>query len=104
MRAKVEQNTPDEEAAIQRGIEQDPDNPERDADWFARARPAREVLPPALYAALTAPRRRGPGRKPPKAQVTFRLDQDVIDGLRASGPGWQVRANDALRRLVREPG
>ena len=104
MRAKVKQNTPEEETTIQRDSEQNPDNPERGVEWFANARPAREVLPPELYAALTAPRRRGPGRKPPKAQVTFRLDQDVIDGLRASGPGWQVRANDALRRLVRERG
>lgn len=104
MRRVIRVPTPEEEAAIQRGIAQDPDAAELDDNFFANARPAREVLSPELYAALTAPRRRGPGRKPPKAQVTFRLDQDVIDGLRASGPGWQVRANDALRRLVREPG
>jgi len=31
----------------------DDENPEWTDDDFARARPAREVLPPALYAALT---------------------------------------------------
>jgi hypothetical protein len=31
-------NTPEEEAAIQRGIDQDPDNPEWTADDFAKAR------------------------------------------------------------------
>ena len=103
MRAKVRMPTDEEEAAIQRGIALDPDSPELDEDFFANARPAREVMPPELYAELTAsPRRRGPGKKPAKAQVTLRLDQDVIEGLRASGQGWQVRANEALRRLVQE--
>lgn len=100
MRAKVEMPTDEEEAAIQRGIAQDPDSPELDAEWFAGARPAREVMPPAIYDELVAARRRrGPGKKPAKVQVTLRLDQDVVDGLRASGPGWQARANEALRRL-----
>lgn len=103
MRATFRRNTDEEEAAIQRGIALDPDSPELGEDFFANARPAREVMPPALYAELTAsPRRRGPGKKPPKEQVTLRLDQDVVEGLRASGQGWQVRANEALRRLVQE--
>lgn len=44
--------------------------------------------------------KRGRGRpkvESPKRQVTLRLDADVIEAMRASGPGWQVRANDALR-------
>lgn len=32
----------------------------------------------------------------PKQQITLRLDKAVVDGLRASGPGWQTRANAAL--------
>ena len=31
-------------------IAADPDNPELDDDWFKRARPASEVLPPEIYA------------------------------------------------------
>ena len=34
-----------EETAINVGIARDPDAPELDDDWFARARPAAEVVP-----------------------------------------------------------
>ena len=99
MRAKVRYNTLAEERAIQQGIAQDPDNPERGDEFFANARPACEVLPAELLGALTK-RQRGPGRRMAKAQVTLRLDHDVLEALRASGPGWQTRANAALRKLV----
>ena len=42
-----------EEAAIQAGIAKDPDNPELTEAEIAAMRPASEVLPPELYAALT---------------------------------------------------
>jgi uncharacterized protein (DUF4415 family) len=29
--------------------------------------------------------------------VTLRVDGDVIEAMRATGPGWQARANEALR-------
>ncbi len=108
MRRKIHIPDDEEEAAIQRGIALDPDNPELDEDFFRNARSAREVMPPEIYAELVATQvkatqTRGPGKKPPKAQVTLRIDQDVLDALRASGPGWQVRANEALRQLVK-PG
>lgn len=35
-----------------------------------------------------------------KAQVTLRLDVDVVDKFRASGDGWQTRINDALKSWV----
>lgn len=44
--------------------------------------------------------KRGRGRPKvdqPKRQITLRLDTDVIEAMRASGPGWQVRANEALK-------
>ncbi len=44
--------TPDEEAAINAGIAADPDARELDAEWFAKAKPASEVLPPDVYATL----------------------------------------------------
>ena len=43
---------------------------------------------------------RSPGRPKldsPKKQVTIRLDAEVLDGLRATGPGWQSRINEALK-------
>ena len=44
--------------------------------------------------------RRGRGRPPAahrKQLVSLRLDQDVIEKFRATGPGWQTRIDEALR-------
>jgi uncharacterized protein (DUF4415 family) len=44
-----------------------------------------------------------PGRpksENPKQQVTLRLDQAVLEKLRESGPGWQSRANEILKKAV----
>ena len=77
-----------EEARIQAGIAADPDNPEiTEAEWAAR-KPFAEVFP-EWAANLEA--------KAPKKLISLRLDQDVIDGFRATGPGWQSRINAALR-------
>ncbi len=69
-----------------------------DESFFRNARPAQEVMPPALYEALI--RHRGAGRKPAKAQVTIRLDRDVLEGFRPQGPGWQTRVNEILRKAL----
>jgi uncharacterized protein (DUF4415 family) len=90
-------HSPETEAAIQAGIAQDPDNPEWTAGDFACARPAAEVAPD-LVAAWR--RSRGPQKKPTKELVSLRIERDVLDRLRASGPGWQTRANDMLRAAV----
>lgn len=37
--------TPEENAAVKAGIAADPDTFELDEEWFARARPAEEVVP-----------------------------------------------------------
>ena len=97
MNRRFERNTPEEEAAIRRGIEADPDTWEvSEADW-ARARPAIEVVPEIVEAWR---RSRGKQKKPTKVLVSLRLEQEVVDRLRASGPGWQSRANDMLRKAV----
>jgi uncharacterized protein (DUF4415 family) len=47
--------------------------------------------------------KRGRGRPPvesPKQQVSVRLDADVLSRLKAGGPGWQGRMNDALRKAL----
>jgi uncharacterized protein (DUF4415 family) len=100
MKVKLKRNTPAEEAAIQAGIAADPDAPEWTEDDFAQARPAAEMLPAETYAELTTPRRRGPGRRPAKVPVTLKLEPDVLSRLRASGPGWQVRAAAVLTELA----
>lgn len=35
-----------------------------------------------------------------KEQVTLRIDQDVLEYFQASGPGWQERINEALRKAA----
>ena len=92
----------EEEAQINAGIAADPDNPELDADWFKRARPAREVMPPEFFEAWDK-LRRARGRPPlenPKVATAIRFDADVLAGLRATGKGWQTRVNDAMRQWL----
>jgi uncharacterized protein (DUF4415 family) len=84
-----------EEARIQRGITQDPDNPEWTAEELAKARPFREVFP-ELASAIERSRGRPPLEKP-KRQISIRLDQEVIEKFRATGKGWQARVNAILK-------
>jgi uncharacterized protein (DUF4415 family) len=32
--------------------------------------------------------------------VTLRIDRDVLEHFQGSGPGWQDRLNDTLRRAI----
>ena len=38
-----------------------------------------------------------------KEQVNIRLDTDVLESLRAQGPGWQTRINAILRTSLSLP-
>jgi len=70
----------------------DPDDaPELTEDWFAKA---------ALMEGEKVVRRGGRPRGSDKEQVTLRLDKVVLAHFRATGPGWQTRMNEALRRVV----
>jgi uncharacterized protein (DUF4415 family) len=95
--------TDEEEKRINRGIAADPDNPEWTDEDFARARPAKEVLPPALYEAAVKRRRgqRGPQKAPVKIAVTLRVDPDVLAHYKGTGRGWQGRMNAVLRRAIK---
>ena len=73
------------------------DTPELTDEQLAQLRPAAEVLP-ELVAAMT--RRRGAQKAPTKALFSLRIDRDVLEAYRSSGPGWQGRMNDALRKSV----
>ena len=42
-----------------------------------------------------------PPKAAPKISTTIRLDPDLLDYYRSTGPGWQSRINDALRRVAK---
>ena len=76
----------------------DPDDaPELTDEFFERATHhiGKRVVTRAEYSAVV---RRG---RPPKADakmaVKLRLDPDLLNVLKATGPGWQTRANRILR-------
>lgn len=48
----------------------------------------------------TLTRRGRPKAERPKKQVTFRLDQELVEKLKALGPGWQSRVNQILKEAV----
>ncbi len=75
----IRDNTPAEEAEIQRQISGDPDTWEASAD------------------AKTVRRGRPPGQT--KKLTTLRVDLDVLEALKKPDPkGWQTRANADLRK------
>lgn len=79
----------------------DPDDgPEWTADTFRRAAfyRAGKLVRPADGGFVKLGR---PKMANPKRQVTLRLDSDVLDGFRESGPGWQSRINEILRNAVK---
>jgi uncharacterized protein (DUF4415 family) len=83
----------------------DSENPEWSAADFASARPASEGLP-SLFgaeqaAAMLKPRRGRPPATVRKEHVNLRLDPEVLEAFRASGPGWQTRLNAALADWLR---
>ena len=53
-----------------------------------------------VYVGGVLVRRGRPRLAAPKRQVTLRLDADVIERFRASGPGWQSRMNLILRNAL----
>jgi uncharacterized protein (DUF4415 family) len=75
------------------------ENPDWTAEDFARAKPASELLPPELLAQFKKMVGR-PRIENPKVPVKLRLDGDVLEALRATGPGWQTRINDMLKSKI----
>jgi len=70
----------------------DPDDaPELDAAFFDRAE---------IKQGETVIRRGRPKAEKPKAQVTLRIDQDVLIAYKATGSGWQSRINETLRQAA----
>ncbi|WP_066452735.1 BrnA antitoxin family protein [Castellaniella caeni] len=84
IKRKLIMPTPEEDAAINRGIAADPDTYELSTEEFKQLK------------------NRGgrPRLDTPKVAVTIRYDKTVIDAFKADGPGWQTRMNEALKKVV----
>ncbi len=71
----------------------DPDTaPELTEEYFERA---------DLYHGDKLIRRGRPPSDNPKQALKLRIDADVLEHFRATGPGWQTRINDTLRRAAK---
>jgi uncharacterized protein (DUF4415 family) len=72
-------------------------------ETFARARPAREVLP-ELFGAATANKMLKPRGRPKsgnaRTSISLRLPPETLARWKATGPGWQTRMAETLRRAV----
>jgi len=66
------------------------------AEDFSHFKPF-SSLPEAEQQVLHSLRGRGPQKSPRKVPISIRLSPDVAEGLRATGSGWQGRADEALR-------
>ena len=83
----------------------DHDAPEATPEWFAKSRPAADVLG-ELFGQRVAkdmvkPKRGRPLLATPKTHVNIRLDADVVGAFKETGSGWQTRMNSALREWLK---
>jgi uncharacterized protein (DUF4415 family) len=88
---KIKPDTPDDE------------NPEWTREDMQKAVRLKD-LPPNIRRAVEnviADRKRGPQIAPTKVPISIRLSTDVAAGLRATGPGWQSRTDEALRHWLK---
>lgn len=77
---------------------------DKDFVWDGKDEDERPATQDELAAGVAAYRRkRGrPAGTSTKVQIALRVDRDVIEAFRASGPGWQTRMNDVLRTWAKD--
>jgi uncharacterized protein (DUF4415 family) len=73
------------------------DAPELTDEELARAKPFAEAFPELAKSIA----RRGPQKAPNKVAISIRLAPDVLAALKATGPGWQSRVSELLRKALR---
>jgi uncharacterized protein (DUF4415 family) len=74
----------------------DEDTPELTEEALRRSVPAKQFF---AERGLPVPGR--PKAETPKVAVSLRLDQDVVDGFKSGGPGWQTRMNAVLAESLK---
>lgn len=78
------------------------DNPVWTDETFKRARPARGVLP-GLFGGDTAEKMLRPRGRPKtdnaRVAISIRLPPETLARWKATGPGWQTRMAEKLKRV-----
>jgi len=72
-------------------------------DRMRRPMDSRQAAEAAFKTATTKPPEPAPKRPSlpnVKELVSLRIDRDVLEHFQESGPGWQDRINEALRRAA----
>jgi uncharacterized protein (DUF4415 family) len=81
------------------------ENPEWTEDDFARAVNSpggikiTDIAPEMLEKVRL--KSRGPQKTPTKVAVSLRLSADVLTHFKSTGPGWQTRIDEALRKVAK---
>lgn len=75
----------------------DDENPELTEEAVRRSIPAKQ-----FFAERGLPMPGRPKVETPKVAVSLRLDQEVVEGFKAEGPGWQTRMNAVLAESLRQ--
>jgi len=81
----------------------DRENPVWTKETFTRARTAQDILPEIFGKATAAGmlKRRGrPKSGKARTSISLRLPPDTLARWKATGPGWQTRMAEALRKAI----
>jgi len=81
----------------------DRENPTWGEETFERARKAQDVLP-EIFGKSTAAKMLKPRGRPKsgkaRTSISLRLPPDTLARWKATGPGWQTRMAEALRKAI----
>ncbi|WP_426314538.1 BrnA antitoxin family protein [Methylobacterium fujisawaense] len=77
------------------------DNPPLTAEDLAQFRPGTEGMPPEMAAAFKS-RGGRPKSAVKRVPISLRVEPEVLEAFRATGPGWQSRMNEALAEAARK--
>ncbi len=83
---------------MSRKVKFDKDNPEWTKEDFAKAHAPEEVLSADILSAF--PKTRGRQKAPKKIPISIRLSPEVVEHYKSTGPGWQGRIDEALKKVA----
>lgn len=96
-RKPIPEISDEEEARIQQGIAEDPENPEWTAEDFRNAKPFAEVFPELANSLLEGD---AVVVGDPALNKVVALDRRVVEKFQSQGEDWQERINEVLRKAV----